>query len=342
MAHIYQTTRGHGVDYRDGYGVRHRIHVGSEPAARTLAASLEAEAHSTRSAIRRFSHTTDCTLSEGIVAYFNARAASKATRDTERLRLTRISKALGQVQLSLVSPKLLTDYLEVRRQELSPGTLYAEARLIHRLFAWLCERWFLPLNPAPAIQVPPPRVSCARALTADELQAIQNAASSYSWLKILLALDAGLRYSEVVALRLQHLDVANRELLVFSRKTRTQRNVPMTNRLFLAVMERAQQLEDPDAHLLQWGAKPGYPKSAFMRHLREKVGFHFRFHDLRHTFATRLAGVAQRPRILQTLLGHRPLTVTDLYDHPNREELRAAIDAMEQTDRDRAPGGTKP
>jgi len=339
MATTYQTTRGWGVDYRDGYGVRHRIHVGGEAAARTMAASLEDEARNSRTAIRRFSHTSDCTLTEAIVAYLNARAASKATRDTERLRLTRISKALGQVQLSLVSPKLLADYIEVRRQELSPGTLYAEARLIHRLFAWLTERWFLPVNPAPALEVPPPRAFRGRALTPDEQQAVQNAATAYSWLKVLLALDAGLRYSEVVALRLQHIDFANRELLVFSPKTRTQRLVPLTRRLFLALSERCQNLEDPEAHVLQWGAQPAWHTSAFMRRLREKVGFDFRFHDLRHTFATRLSGVAQRPRIVQALLGHRPQTVTDIYDHPTREEVHAAIDAMEQAARNCAPGG---
>jgi integrase len=73
------------------------------------------------------------------------------------------------------------------------------------------------------------------------------------------------------------------------------------------------------------------PHSAnkFIPRARRVVGAAFRFHDLRHTFATRLAGVAQRPRLVQYLLGHHATTPTEKYDHPTQEETRAAIQAMD-------------
>jgi len=330
MATVYKTMRGFGVDYRDAYGQRHRIHVGSETAARVMAGRLDEEARSGRSALRNMGQGGDITFTEAVTAYLNARAASESTKTTERLRLSRVARRLGQVKLAALSPELIKDYIEVRRGEVSPGTLYAEACLLHRLFDWLKERWFLPANPVTRPGVPPARTTPAFALTFDQERLIRDSSSETTWLRILLALDAGLRYSEVVGLRKQHVDAEQQTLTVYSRKTRTVRVVPMTTRLAVLILRRWQQLEDAEAHLIQWGGFPIHHRSAFMRHLRQRVGFHFRFHDLRHTFATRLSAVAQRPRIVQAALGHAARTPTDLYDHPSTEELRAAVLSMER------------
>lgn len=346
MAIIYQTTRGFGVDYRDAYGQRHRLHVGSEPAARVLAARLEEESRSGRSALKAMGQGGSITFSEAVSAYLNARACAASTKETERLRLCRVARRLASVQLAQISPELMRDYLAVRQGEVSPGSAYAETCLLHRLFEWLKERWFLPANPVPRQAMPPPRTTPAYALTLDQETVIHNACGETTWLRILLALDAGLRYSEVVQLRRQHVDTEQQTLTIYSRKTRTMRTVPMTTRLAALVLRRCQMLQDAEAHLVQWGGGPIHAKSAFMKGLRKRVGFHFRFHDLRHTFATRLSSVSQRQRIVMTALGHAPRTTTDLYDHPSLDELREAVQSMQRKFRPQAdlhaPPGRQP
>lgn len=52
-------------------------------------------------------------------------------------------------------------------------------------------------------------------------------------------------------------------------------------------------------------------------------------HMLRHTFATRLMRVTNS-RIVQELLGHKKLTSTQIYTHPNSDDLKKAIDKMDQ------------
>ncbi len=54
----------------------------------------------------------------------------------------------------------------------------------------------------------------------------------------------------------------------------------------------------------------------------------FRFHDLRHTFATRLRAAGVHQMDIMTLLGHRTLKVTLGYAHAVPERLRSAVDSL--------------
>jgi len=50
-------------------------------------------------------------------------------------------------------------------------------------------------------------------------------------------------------------------------------------------------------------------------------------HALRHTFATRLMRVTNI-RVVQELLGHKNLSSTQIYTHPNSDDLRLAVSAI--------------
>ena len=53
---------------------------------------------------------------------------------------------------------------------------------------------------------------------------------------------------------------------------------------------------------------------------------HFKYHALRHTFATRLLMQGRTDlRTIQMLLGHRHISTTTIYTHPNQDELDQAI-----------------
>lgn len=63
------------------------------------------------------------------------------------------------------------------------------------------------------------------------------------------------------------------------------------------------------------------------------LGHEINPHMLRHTFASRLMRVTNA-RVVQELLGHKSLKTTQIYCHPNGDDLRIAVDAVSQN---RAP-----
>ncbi len=54
------------------------------------------------------------------------------------------------------------------------------------------------------------------------------------------------------------------------------------------------------------------------------------FHDLRHTFASRLAQAGVDPYTIQKLMGHKSFSTTQRYAHHYTESLRRGISALER------------
>lgn len=56
-----------------------------------------------------------------------------------------------------------------------------------------------------------------------------------------------------------------------------------------------------------------------------------RFHDLRHTFATRLVQAGIDLYVVKELLGHKTITMTTRYAHHNPESLRHGVEVLDRT-----------
>ncbi len=55
----------------------------------------------------------------------------------------------------------------------------------------------------------------------------------------------------------------------------------------------------------------------------------FRFHDLRHTYASHLAMRGVHMRALQELLGHKTIQMTQCYSHLSPEHLQGAVKLLD-------------
>ena len=71
-------------------------------------------------------------------------------------------------------------------------------------------------------------------------------------------------------------------------------------------------------------------KTAFKGALRRAGIEGLRFHDLRHTFATRLAEKGIDVETIRDLLGHSSITTTQRYMHSRDERKREAVRLLER------------
>ncbi len=156
---------------------------------------------------------------------------------------------------------------------------------------------------------------------------------------ILLMLDAGLRVNEVANLKISDLwfrdgPVTSLIISIVISKNNTERIVPLTPRLQKSIeylnkgywLHFEMKFEDP-AFTASRRTKPITTRQ--IQRIVEQVSFQalgkkIHPHMLRHTFATRLMRKTNI-RVVQQLLGHKALTSTQVYTHPNNDDLTDAI-----------------
>jgi len=159
----------------------------------------------------------------------------------------------------------------------------------------------------------------------------------------LLMLDAGLRVSEVVGLSQNDLffDGSPRKALEVRpeiAKRGVGRIIPLTSRLHTAIKAAHDNFWlQGHRFFCEWaffGSNCTKPLSArqvqriIRKASKESIGREIHPHVFRHTFATRLMRTTSI-RIVQQLLGHKNLSSTQIYTHPNGEDLINAINGME-------------
>ena len=158
----------------------------------------------------------------------------------------------------------------------------------------------------------------------------------------LCMLDAGLRVGEVVRLLVSDLwfkDAPVVSILVDPNVAEKgcERQVPVTNRLSAAIKKAASFYWD-STQLQPDGSQARPCGPAFRLSTRQierfissaaikSLGRPIHPHILRHTFATRLMRKTNA-RIVQQLLGHKRLSSTQIYTHPNQQDLSIAIDTL--------------
>ena len=191
--------------------------------------------------------------------------------------------------------------------------------------------------------------ACLFVLNADEF----STRTRRNLLWFLLMTDAGLRVGELVQLKFSDFLVADKFATALRirgeiAKCQIERVVPLTPRLQAAIrgyyeseIQRRGRIEDPNDPTTyfrnQFAFSNTAPRSAAMTTRQverwlEKLSFialgrKVHPHQLRHTFGTNLAAVAQ-PHVVQELLGHRNLSSTQVYTHANGQDCRNAIDSM--------------
>lgn len=159
-----------------------------------------------------------------------------------------------------------------------------------------------------------------------------------------LMLDAGLRVGELVQLLVTDLyshGAPVDQLVITAETTKVgrERTIPTSDRIKRAIKEMWQnwwfnRIGGPPifAFYVTRSGKPittrqvqGIINSASM----SAIGRPIHPHVLRHTFASRLMRTVNI-RIVQELLGHKHLSTTQIYTHPNQEDLKKAINSIEK------------
>ena len=254
-------------------------------------------------------------------------------------RLAQVKKALGNVVLSDLTDERIRAYMRQRQGEgVSGRTINMEIGELSRAIG---QPWSLLW---PKVRKLEERKDVGRALSPAEqnalLDGLQNRRTPHLATLIPLLLLTGMRAGEALSLTWGQIDLMGKSLAVGRAKTAngTGRVIPINDDLAsVLAAHRAWFVEkfgepQPEHYLFPWG-KPVPSDPA--RHatditwgwdqLRAATGVSCRLHDLRHTFATRLAEDGTPESTMLALMGHMSRAMLERYSHIRIAAKRAAM-----------------
>jgi integrase len=162
-------------------------------------------------------------------------------------------------------------------------------------------------------------------------------------LVILIALYTGLRRGEILALRWADIDLENRILLVRKSKTPAGqgRKVNLNSRLYDALYNQHREANSewvfPSFDRFQDEGRERHIcdiKHAFQKAVKLSGIPKITFHQLRHTFCSRLANAGVSMSVIQELAGHSSILTTRRYTHPDVELKRKAVEMLVDREND--------
>lgn len=144
---------------------------------------------------------------------------------------------------------------------------------------------------------------------------------------VLVSLNTGLRLGELLKLDWQHVNLDRAILTVIdaSAKSGKQRHIPLNDEALATLKAWREQSNNAIVFASADGAVRVDVKTAWQKLLKDAEITKFRWHDMRHHFASRLVMAGVDLNTVRELLGHADLTMTLRYAHLAPEHLSAAV-----------------
>jgi len=239
----------------------------------------------------------------------------------------------GTTEIGRITKAGAREYREYRHKakpNLSDTTVNRDLECLRHMLFWAVDEGLLLANPLSRVPMIRERRTPRVMLTVAEEDTLLAAAAPHLRSIIIAALDSGMRRGEILTERWEHVDFTRKVLYVTHSKTAggEAREIPLTERLVADLASRRK----PEGMVFTFGNEPiTRIKTAWKGALRRAGLRHFRFHDLRHAFNTRLLEAGVQQEIRKALMGHSSgEEVNSIYTHVEIGLKRQAIGKLER------------
>ena len=153
---------------------------------------------------------------------------------------------------------------------------------------------------------------------------------------ISLIYSAGLRRSELLNMKINHIDSKRMELFIEHSKGRKDRVVPLSSTV-LQLLRSYYKAYQPKDFLFEGQSGENYSERSLALVLKsacQKAGIkkHVNLHMLRHSYATHLLETGTDLRYIQELLGHKSSRTTEIYTHVSQRALNKITSPLDKLD----------
>lgn len=233
-------------------------------------------------------------------------------------------KLIGNKPVSQVTSADIEKYRQQRIGKVENSSINREVDNIKKMFSLAVTNKHLRHSPCADLKKLRIKNHADRFLTSDEEEKLLSKANSIMRLIILVALHTGMRQGEILNLKWEDINFKKGYLTALDTKNGQPRNIPLTKRIKTELQLFTKIGEYVFMNPL---TKKKYVniKKTFSRTV-ERAGIKkITFHQLRHSSATRMVEMGADIKVVQELLGHSDLNVTQRYAHAVPQRVLDAI-----------------
>ncbi|MBI5234292.1 MAG: site-specific integrase [Deltaproteobacteria bacterium] len=282
-------------------------------------------------------------LLEKYMKEHSARNKALKSHIRDRSLSAHLNRCFGNLVLTDLSPRLISEYKAKRRDDgAAPNTVNNELRLLSHAFNLAVKEWeWVESNPVSKVSKERVNNQIERWLTHKEEESLL--AVSPQWLRevIIFAVNTGLRQAEILDLTWDRVDLLRRTLAILEQKNRGKDTLPLNSHALEVLKARGGHPSE------RMGRRSMRSNHVFFNREGKRIdatnllrAFYIavekaeiakaRFHDLRHTFATRLVQIRVDLYKVQKLMRHKSPIMTQRYAHHYPESLRDGVEALDR------------
>ncbi len=265
----------------------------------------------------------------------HAPKVSGNTRLSYSASLKHLSANFGDLKLLEITPKKISDYKVLRySKEAKPATINRELAMLSKAFSLAFKEWEW-MKENPVSKVPKEKENNERDRWLTDEQERRLLENSPQWLIDIIVFDlhTGLRQGELLSLQWDRINLFRRTIIIQESKSGKPRTLPVNQIAFDILEERSKIRNIMNDLVFVSNAGSKIDRHNLRRAFNiaiKKAGIHdFHFHDLRHTFATRLAQRGIDIYKISMLLGHHSIEMTQRYAHHCPDSLKDGVQILE-------------
>ena len=269
-------------------------------------------------------------------------------------RIGRIKQDFGHRPAASIRPYEISDWLDSLGR--APATVNRYKVTFSSIYRYGKQRDKVQVNPAREVQQQRLSGGVVRYLKPEEERRLRNVLQKpidecgpqndrrkkrlqHRIYELDIALGTGMRKGEQYGLRWIDIDFTRRVITLRDTKNGSSRTVPMIEDVFKAFKQlKKLSLERKDRAIDRPNEAPedvvfgiGDNKKWWEAALKEAKIKEFRWHDLRHTFCSRLAQAGVSLKVIQEAAGHKTIAMSARYAHMDHTTLQNAMAVLNRT-----------
>ena len=255
--------------------------------------------------------------------------SEKATHKEDKKKLVWLHGFLGELNLDQVTRDVIDQIRSAKLKEVSKGTVNRYLALVRAILLRARDEWEW-VDKVPKVRLFKETSSRERSLTVEQAKALLEQLPEHQREVVLFALATGLRQRNVLGLEWQQVNLAQRHAWIHGWQSKNRRpiSVPL-NEMALAVLKRQEGKHSTRVFTFR-GRPLNSANTKAWQAARRRAGIQdFRWHDLRHTWATWQRQAGTPTHELQRLGGWRTGAMVERYAHLAPDHLAIAASRLD-------------